>query len=1077
MRQEKERQPFVHEWFHEVARAHPGRIAIEMNGRSVSYRELNNQSNNVARALLDRGAKQSNTVAILAEDRNLVIASIIGILRAGCAFVPIPPNLPDKRVESMLDESRPAYAIVEAAVEERYGALERTRSTSPQIIMADEVCHADESVAVMRPRHPDDFCYIFFTSGLTGKPKGIAGRLKAIDHFVRWEIKTLGLSPETRVSQFTMPSFDAVLRDIFVPLCAGGTICIPPARETVLDGRALADWIEEQGINLIHTVPSVFRNFIANVTSSNQLPNLRHILVAGEPLRPADVGKLCSIFGSRIQIVNLYGPSETTMTKFCYFVQPDDQHRRSIPIGKPIAGARAMLLDKHRKLTPPGAIGEIYIRTPYRSLGYFEQPDATSQVFLQNPYSQDNDDILYKTGDLARTLDDGNFEFLGRCDDQIKVRGVRIEIGEIESVLAASDLTRDAAVLPHETVEGDTLLSCYVVPKNGATVEAIRGHLALHLPPEVVPSTFTLLERLPLTPHGKVDRAALSQMAAKSSFSAEGARSLSQVEEIIAGIWSEVLHVGEINRQDSFFELGGHSLLATRMISQLQDEFGVQLPLRALFDAPVLSQLAARVEKERWQDLDKAGFPLLPAAPNTTIPLSRAQRRLWALEQINPGTPVYNCPAAVQIVGKLSVKTLARSLARVSERHEVLRATFHNVDGEAVARVANSGRIALPVIDFAGLPGFLRQRAADRIMKAEAVRLFNLGQGPLMRACLLKLDADEYILTVNIHHIVSDALSIRIFFDEVVAIYIALSSGQTPRLPELPAQYSDFATWEKNWIESGGAELKLAYWRQQLTDVQELRLPIDHPIHDNSMRAAEKFRFTLSTDVAAGLNDLSQRYGVTLFMTLLAAFKVLLYRFTGQCDLVVISSTAIRNHVAIEPLIGLFVNQLPLRTNLAGNPSFSELLMRARETVLDAHAYGDVPFELIIDAIGLERHLGHSPLFQVGFILHRLHRATPLQVPGIQISDMSIYFSPPRFDFGMELSETLEGLTGSFVYSTNLFKRETIAELADTFHNIVDAMLLDQDRPILDKFVDNLTEQDGSAPPPDQHGLESVFSF
>jgi amino acid adenylation domain-containing protein len=471
----------------------------------------------------------------------------------------------------------------------------------------------EQFTGVERPsvtREPDDLCYVYFTSGSTGRPKGIAGRLKAIDHFVRWEIATLGLEPGVRVSQLTTPSFDASLRDFFTPLAAGGTVCVPPA-DIVLDAEQLVAWIDAQQINLVHCVPSVFRSLLNEGLDATRFASLRHVLMAGEAILPADARRWFDIFGDRVQLVNLYGPSETTMTKFFHVVTPADADRRLIPIGKPMSGTGGLIVDDHGNPCPAGVVGEIYIRTPYRSLGYFGREDLTRAVFIQNPFSQDPNDLVYKTGDLGRMLKDGTFELIGRRDHQVKIRGERVELAAIETALRSHPSVKDVAIVDRDDATGTKYLCAYVVLAAGTATTELRDALAAEFPSAMVPSVFLALDALPRLVNGKIDRAALpvpDQNAARSEIAFEAPRN--PVEEQLAALFTEVLGVSRVGIRESFFELGGHSLLATQLVSRIRRAFDIALPVRALFDAPTVAALAEQVDVLRWASAAPAGGPL-----------------------------------------------------------------------------------------------------------------------------------------------------------------------------------------------------------------------------------------------------------------------------------------------------------------------------------------------------------------------------------------------------------------------------------------------------------------------------------
>lgn len=613
----------IHQWFSQTAEKFSAEIAIQSAEQRVTYSELERDSNRLANFLLTSGIAKGSAVMILAEHSVAVMTAILGILKAGCVFVPLDPRIPEKRLEALTRIISPEWFVIESAFAEKLFNITRDLPTTAGVICLDGQPAGDDQTHNVRYENyaefaesappavesqPDDMCYVYFTSGSTGTPKGIAGRLKGIDHFVRWEINTLGLGPKTRVSQFTTASFDAFLRDMFVPLCTGGTACVPSDRESILDTRNLIDWIDDQQINLIHCVPSLFRTVLNEELKPENFRSLKHILLSGEPLLPSDVKRWTSVFGDRVQLVNLYGPTETTMTKFFYFVQPSDSERRSIPIGKPMEGARALVLDEKGNVCPPGKVGEIHIRTPFRSLGYYGQPELTSEVFIKNPFSQAPGDIIYKTGDLGRLLEDGNFEFLGRRDQQVKIRGVRIELGEIESLLREHPSLKDAAVVDREDTSGHKYLCAYVVFEGEDQTAALRDFLAASLPDYMVPAAFVALDKLPRTINGKVDRRALPATAQSAINMNTYVAPRTPVEVTLAEIWTRLLGIEQVGINDNFFQIGGHSLLATQLLSRVRESFNVALPLRSLFDTPTVAGLAltitqAQVEQEDDEEM------------------------------------------------------------------------------------------------------------------------------------------------------------------------------------------------------------------------------------------------------------------------------------------------------------------------------------------------------------------------------------------------------------------------------------------------------------------------------------------
>lgn len=606
-------QTYIQDWFSQTAEKFSNNTAIDCGEQKFTYSEIEAQSNKLANFLIENGTIKGSIVAILAEDSVKVIIAIIGILKAGCVFVPLVPNLPEHRINTIVAEASPKWFVVDAVGLKKISNGRIVEfSQSPVICLEEpqvpEKFHAlnyhhdyTKYSQVEKPNvqlEPEDMCYLYFTSGSTGKPKGIAGRLKAITHFINWEIKTFNIKKSSRFSQLINPTFDAFLRDVFVPLCSGGVVCIPEEVDTILDARRLIEWIDNQQINLIHCVPSLFRSILNEDLDPKSFSSLQYILLSGEPLLPVDVSRWMDVYGDRIQLVNLYGASETTMTKFFYFVKPSDRQRRFIPIGKPMDGAAALVVDDQGRVCPPGMVGEIYIRTPYRTSGYYQQPELTNKVFIPNPFSNDPHDIVYKTGDLGRILEDGNFECLGRRDGQVKIRGVRIELGEIENHLRLHPLVKDVAVVDRDDTKANKYLCAYVVLKEELEAVQLKDFLLESLPESIIPSVFVVMDALPRTISGKVDKRSLPAPNRQQNRTFVPPRT--PIETQLAQIWGQVLNLDRVGLNDNFFELGGHSLNATQLLSRVGKAFQIEIPLRALFESPTLATQAESIETLRW---------------------------------------------------------------------------------------------------------------------------------------------------------------------------------------------------------------------------------------------------------------------------------------------------------------------------------------------------------------------------------------------------------------------------------------------------------------------------------------------
>jgi amino acid adenylation domain-containing protein len=1042
----------VHLMFRDAARQFGACTAIEHANRRVSYDDLELRSNQLARWLAKRGARPGTLVAILSEDTATMVTAMLAVLKAGAAFMPLDPQLPAPRLDAMLALAEPALLLADGGMASVLARLDPVRAGRPEIVMLD----ASKGMADLAPAwrvdegrwtemsedafaitsEPDAFCYLYFTSGSTGQPKAIAGRLKGIDHFVRWEIETFGVAPGTRVSQLTTPSFDAYLRDVFTPLCAGGTVCVPDDRAQVLTSTGLARWIEAQGINLMHCVPTVFRLMLNDVLGPDSLPTLRWVLLAGEPVTPSDVARWTETFGDRIRLVNLYGPSETTMIKFCHRVTAEDARRGSVPIGRPMPGTRALVVDARNRACPPGTVGEILIRTPYRTLGYYKRPDLTAEVFVPNPFSDDPDDIVYRTGDFGRMLDDGSFELIGRKDHQVKVRGVRVELAEIEAHLRALPEVSDVAVVARDGGQDGPVLCAYVVSAATLSMASMRAQLATTLPDVMIPATFVPMRELPRTITGKVDRKALP---ASDNMAHEGRPGhvppRTVTEEVLAGLWSQLLMVERIGVADGFFELGGHSIVAMQLLARINDVFGVEIPLATLFDAPTLAVLAAAVDEALGAAT--TADPVTVVSRDRRWPQSFSQQRLWFLEQLMPGTAAYHMPAAVRIQGPLNPDRLEAALNLVLRRQEGLCTGFR----EAFQVIVPDAALELRRFDLSDCSSAAAETELNRRVAAEMARPFDLGRPPLMSALLIRRAADDHVLVLVMHHLVSDAWSVGVLCRDIAAAYGALNAGPAAALPALAFQYLDFAVWQLR-AQTTVLEERLSFWRQRLADLPPLELPTDRPRPVMPSFRGQRRPFALDAETVAGLRQLARRYRVTLFMVLLASFKSLLHRYTGQADIAIGVAVANRPLTAMEDVIGFFANTLVLRTSLDGDPTFAELLARVRRTTLDAYAHQDVSFDQVVRLLQPERDLSRQPLFQVMFVLQNAPMP-PIRLPELTFSELDIDPGAARFDLTFELHEADGGIAGHVDFALDLFDAATVDRLLDHFRRLMRACAAD----------------------------------
>ncbi|WP_164003015.1 non-ribosomal peptide synthetase, partial [Pyxidicoccus caerfyrddinensis] len=1026
----------IHHLFEAQVQRTPDAPALGFEGQWLTYRELDARANQLAHHLRSLGVGPEVRVGLCAERSLELVVGLFAILKAGGAYVPLDPSYPRERLVWMLEDARPAVLLAQPSLLSR---LPETQGTAV-VSLGDEAplglpTHAPVSLAT-----PDSLAYVIFTSGSTGRPKGAMNAHRAVVNRLLWMQQAYGLSAQDVVLQKTPYSFDVSVWEFFWPLMVGARLVIArPGGHQEPD--YLARLISEQRITTLHFVPSMLQVFLEE-PGLERCTSLKRVVCSGEAL-PLELAQRCLQRLPSAQLHNLYGPTEAAVDVTAYACVLDEPHR-SIPIGRPIANTSIRLLDAHLRPVPMGVPGELFIGGIQVGRGYLARPELTAERFIPDPFSDTPGARLYRTGDKARWLADGNIEYLGRLDFQVKVRGLRIELGEIEATLEKHPQVRQAVVM----VRDGSHLVAYVVPPKGeqppSTVD-VRDFLKTKLPEYMVPSAFVTLEALPLNSSGKLDRKALPALDTALTTTVEYVAPRTPTQQLLASLWSQLLGPARIGAHDNFFELGGHSLLATQVISRIRATFGVDLPISALFEAPTLEALAASIDALARQGLGPKLPPFQPVDRSGVLPLSFAQQRLWFLDQFIPDSALYNMPAPLRLEGSLDTAALERSLSELVRRHEVLRTSFPEEAGQPLQVIAPPAPLPLERVDLSALPTDAREAEARRLIEAECRKPFSLAQGPLLRALLLKLTDTEHVLLLNLHHIVSDGWSMGVLVREVAALYEAFSQGQSSPLPELPVQYSDFAAWQRQWLQGETLEAQFSYWRQQLAGApQVLELPTDRPRPAvQSYRGAILSRLMPKT-LARALQSLCQREGVTSFMALLAGFQSLLSRYSGQTDVVVGTDIAGRTHADTEGLIGFFVNQLVMRGDLSGDPTFRELLGRTRQVTLGAYAHQDVPFEELVRVLNPERSLAHAPIFQVKLVQQNTP-AVALKLPGLSLQGVEADTGTAKFDLTLSINETSEGLACLCDYSTDLYDAESMARMLEHLQVLLEAAVAHPD--------------------------------
>jgi amino acid adenylation domain-containing protein len=1051
----------VQEMFSRIAAEFGPEVAIERAGRWVTYASLEAESNRLANFLLEGGAGKGTMIGLLTDDPVCIITGILGVLKAGAVFVPLDPTFPEGRLRVMSERVEPHWYVSEAKHVEKLSQLRESATESARVICLDgSVASEYAGLEVMKhydqfqqthapgvPSDPEVPCSIYFTSGSTGRPKAILGRLKGIDHFMRWEIEAVSVRPGTRVSQLASPSFDGFLKDVFVPLCSGGVVCAPESRDVIMDAGRLADWLDIEQVEVLHCVPSVFRSLLNERLDSRYFEAMRYVVLTGEPLYPADVKRWLDTFGERIKLLNIYGTTETSLSKLAYEVKPEDVERPSIPVGKPIKGSAVMLMDAAAKPCRQGTVGEIYIRTPYRSFGYYGDPELTNQVFVRNPFSEDPNDLVHKTGDYGRWLEDGNLEHLGRRDQQVQIRGVRVELGEVENLLRANSAVADVAVVDRDDAEGNKFLVAYLTLTNGTGSDHLREYLAERLPPTMLPSAFVELDQLPRTLNGKIDRKALPALELIQAERELEAGTLTPVEEILAGIWCEVLRLPVVSREGNFFNLGGHSLLATQVIHRIRDTFKIELPVRSIFESPTVGQLAELIEAELSEGNLSIVSPIERVARDGQLPLSFAQQRLWFQEELAQGTSTFHIDLGMRLDGRLNWAALEQTFNEISRRHENLRTSFPVVDGELVQIVHPPSKRSLPTVDLTQLNDTEREVIEAKLAEIAVDHPFDLETGPLVRLAFIHHSDEQHAVLCVLHHIVSDGWSRGILIREVSALYEAFGRGEPSPLPELRVQYGDFAVWQRQQLQGETLERELTFWKEQLAGAPSLLdLPTDRPRPPVQTYRGASELFTLPAELSQRLKALSQQRGTTMFMLLLAAFQTLLYRYTNDDDIVVGTTVANRERSEIEPLIGFFVNMLALRANCSGNPLFVTLLEQVRETTLKAYAHQGVPFERLIQELRPKRNPGYLPLVQALFTFQNQPTLMEMKLSGLTLSVPQREVTTSQCDLLLDMHEGSEGLQGGIQYNPDLFDRTTVVRMVQHFHTLLEGIATDPEQ-------------------------------
>ncbi|MDI3288324.1 non-ribosomal peptide synthetase [Polyangium sp. 15x6] len=1031
--------------FSAQARRHPSATAISHGDRTLTYGELEQRANRLARRLLALGVEREGRVGVCLERSIDFVVCVLGILKAGAAYVPLDPGYPDERLRYMLEDAGCRHVLGRRA---ELGRMEGTGSRLvcvedelPQLGHMDPGPH-DEDPGVAWGG--DALGYVMYTSGSTGRPKGVMVPHRGV---LRIAVNSgfAPLGPADVVAHLSNVSFDAATWEIWGALLNGARLAVFDRDEVLGDlGAAL----RARGATALFVTAALFNRCVDEAPRT--FASVEHVLVGGEALDATRVRRALTEGGQR-RVINGYGPTECVTFSTTHEVRALAEDAAAVPIGRGVGNLRAYVLDRHGNPAPIGVPGELFVAGDGIARGYQGKPAMTAARFVPDPFSSAPGARMYRTGDIARWNAEGRIDFLGRADQQVKIRGFRIEPGEIEAVLR-EHVGVVGAIVVVKGQGGDKRLLAYVEAPAGIDDRALHEHLRARLPEYMQPAAVVVLDRLPLSPGGKVDRAALPDPTVAG---AGGEAPRTPVEEALATIWREVLGRERVGIRDNFFELGGHSLLATRLVSRLRTTFGVELPLRELFESPTIEGLARRIS---------ATAKITDAAPPRVhatgpAPLSFTQEGLWFLYRMQPGSAAYNVACALDIEGSLDVEALGKALRVIVERHEALRMVFTETDAGVVQEAAEPASFSLVIQDLEGGPDL--ERALGEAERAEISRPFDLERGPIFRATLIHARAERHVLVLNMHHIVSDGWSLAVVMRELEELYGAFREGRAPRVPDLPMRYADYAQGQRDKLGGAALDELLAWWIDQIGPVPpELALPTDGRRAPLGQARAGSYEFALPPELTGRVRRACERASVTSYMLLLAVFQLLLHRYSGQEQLLLCTPVGNRTSLEVEPLVGFFVNTLVLPADLRGNPTFLELLRRTSATTLEALSRQELPFEKLVARLNPERDARRNPLTQVMFLLQ--NQATPEpHLDGLAVRMKNLPASGSKFDLTLGFIESEKGLVGTLEYDADLFTAATIERMAAHFLRLLEGVVADPGQRIRDIPLLSPTEREG----------------
>lgn len=1060
-------QPFdenicFHQIISDQANKTPDSIAVKSATQSLTYAELESRSNQLARLLIAKGITSNSKVGVASEEGLVVILGILAVAKAGASYVPIDVNYPDFRVAHILNDADISLVLT------CYEVASKLEFSGKSMLLLDaELLNQFLHGISDQPLQPSEInynsannAYVIYTSGSTGVPKGVMVHHKGLMNYLNHVQKDYVHNKIVGSIVSSSIAFDATITSMIAPLCMGLHVDFIANDYRLLEH--LTQRLSDQDNSYLFKLTPSHLDGVLKLGAMVVNGRSNHVIViGGEQLALSAVAPFISHYLTASRFINEYGPTETVVGCSTYEVTQRDiaDNRHTVPIGKAIANTHLYVFDHNRKLLPVGAIGELYIGGIGVAQGYLGRKEMTEERFNYHQWSDGSLERLYRTGDLVRLLHGGDLQFIGRIDEQVKLRGFRIEVGEIESILNAFDSIQQAIVAVKQCSEVGAILVAYILPstlfesrdeellelQKRRMFESCITALKAALPHYMVPNAFVILDEVPLTTNDKVDKNALP-MPDKRDFQRGGYLApRDEVEELLCEIWQDVLNIEEVGVLDDFFLLGGHSLLGTQMISQVRERLGIETTVRLLFERPTLEGFASGIQEL----LEEIVIPDLEKVDRSqTIPLSFSQQRLWFIEQLTGSSLQYNLPTVLRLKGSLNLIAMNQALTAIVDRHEVLRTHFIVTDGNVCQVIKDEFELFIPLTDVSSMGSLEQEKHVEEMALENAQTPFNLSQDLMLRARLLKLSEQEHIVCICMHHIASDGWSISLMIKEFTTLYEAFSKGGANPLLPLKYQYADYAFWQRNWLQGDTLDSQLGYWKMQLSGMPELhQFPLDKSRLNQQSHIGASYNQQINEQLAKKVQLLSQNNDVTLFMFLQSAFASLLSGYSNQQDIVMGTAIAGRIHRDVEPLIGFFVNDLVLRTKLSGDSTFAQLLQQNKQMLLDAYSHQHVPFEMLVEALCPERNLRHNPIVQIKFDMNNTEQSK-LDLADIEIESVKQSSNYSRYDLYLLINETANSLSLNWRYSTDLFFPETIARLSDNFIQLLTNLVDNIDKPL-----------------------------